>query len=84
MIDILKQRPTEFEIKKYALQLMEKTHSFAYTRNYLVNTERDARQEILKQGGNVRLEAILDFLRAEYVSEDGHSFERPDGKQHFA
>jgi geranylgeranyl diphosphate synthase type 3 len=62
LLNILRQRTNDVALKKYAVDLLQKTDSFRYTRDFLANVERDARLEIAKLGGNVHLEAILDYL----------------------
>lgn len=64
--DILKQRTTEFEVKKFAVQIMEKSGSFEYTRDYLRTTEQQVRSEIAKLGGNKLLGEIIDGLAVVY------------------
>ncbi|RUS29946.1 geranylgeranyl pyrophosphate synthetase [Jimgerdemannia flammicorona] len=62
MLNILKQRPQSIELKKFALQVMERTQSFEYTRRYLAEVEIRAREEITRLGGNKHLERIMDVL----------------------
>jgi len=62
LLNILRQRTTDVALKKYALDLLAKTDSFAYTRAFLAGIEREARDEIARLGGNVHLDAILDYL----------------------
>ncbi|KAI8072987.1 geranylgeranyl pyrophosphate synthase [Gongronella butleri] len=62
LLNILKQRSNSVELKQFALQLLEKTGTFAYCRTYLAQIEREARDEIAALGGNAKLEKIIDML----------------------
>ena len=53
-------------MKQFAVTLMERTGSFAYTEAYLHRIEEQARDEIQRLGGNSKLSGILDLLRGEY------------------
>ena len=60
--DILKQRTTDVDVKKYAVKLMQVTRSFEYTLDYLEKVEKRARDAIRELGGNLELEKVLDYL----------------------
>ncbi|CAG8645193.1 378_t:CDS:2 [Paraglomus brasilianum] len=62
LINILKQHTKSVEIKQYALKLMENTGSFEYTKRHLAKTEKSARDEIARLGGNPKLDKLLDLL----------------------
>ncbi|KAG0201005.1 geranylgeranyl pyrophosphate synthetase [Mortierella sp. NVP41] len=62
LLNILKQKPTEPELKVYAVSLMNKTKTFEYCRQQLALYEERAREEIRRLGGNARLEKIIDRL----------------------
>jgi len=62
LLNILKQRTNSRDLKEYALGVMERTGSFAYTRAYLGKTEQRAREELTRLGGNPALERLLDML----------------------
>ncbi|KAJ3130437.1 Geranylgeranyl pyrophosphate synthase [Nowakowskiella sp. JEL0407] len=66
MINILKRRSTDIELKKYAIELMKRTHSFVYTRHFLMKIEQQARDQIAELGGNNYLDEYLNYLRKEY------------------
>ncbi|KAJ3052512.1 Geranylgeranyl pyrophosphate synthase [Rhizophlyctis rosea] len=66
MISILKQRTTDNDVKKFAIQLMNKTKTFEYTCNYLSRIEQEARDEIRRLGGNDLLESYLTYLAKDY------------------
>lgn len=62
MLDILRQRTRDVEVKRYCITLLEKYGSFEYTRDTLIQLDRDARDEVERLGGNPHMEAILDEL----------------------
>ncbi|KAF9179103.1 geranylgeranyl pyrophosphate synthetase [Haplosporangium sp. Z 767] len=62
LLNILKQKPTEHEVKVYAVSLMNATKTFEYCRQMMSMYEERARQEIHRLGGNARLERIIDLL----------------------
>jgi len=62
LLKILKQKTEEVEIKKYALSLMEKTHSFEYTKKVLEEYREQITKSIRDLGGNPQLEAIMEAL----------------------
>lgn len=62
LLNILKQRSNSVELKQFALQLLEKTDTFNYCRQFLEVLEIEARQEIKLLGGNRMLEKIMDVL----------------------
>lgn len=72
LLNILKQRPTDVDIKKYAVEYMELAGSFAYTRARLDDVMREIRAEYARFPPNAALEAILDRLA---------SFERPQDER---
>ncbi|XP_035233350.1 geranylgeranyl pyrophosphate synthase-like isoform X2 [Stegodyphus dumicola] len=63
IMNIIRQRTTDVEIKKYAVDLMEKMGSFEYSRNVLKDLDTQARQEIARLGHNSFLIAVLDELK---------------------
>ncbi|GJJ69152.1 geranylgeranyl diphosphate synthase, type III [Entomortierella parvispora] len=62
LLNILKQKPTELELKQHAVKIMEETRTFAYCREQMSKYEDLTRAEILRLGGNARLERIVDLL----------------------
>lgn len=62
LLNILKQRSQSVELKQFALQLLDKTDTFNYCRQFLEVLETEARQEISALGGNRMLEKIMDAL----------------------
>lgn len=66
-LGVIRQRPTDVEIKKYAISLLKEAGSIEYTRQYLIQKETDARDEIKRLGGNQILEQMLTQLAVEYT-----------------
>lgn len=62
LLEILKQKTEDIELKKYALTIMEKTGSFEYTKKVLAECEVKIREELQKLGGNKMLEGLMDQL----------------------
>ncbi len=62
LLSILKQKPTDIELKKYAVKYMEQTGSFAYTRKVLEGLHAEIVQEIEKLGSNELLLTIVKLL----------------------
>jgi geranylgeranyl diphosphate synthase type 3 len=63
----LRSRTSEKEVKEYAIEIMEKSGSFAYTAQFLRRTEQQVREEIQRLGGNAKLERIIDQLSEDYL-----------------
>ncbi|XP_011303191.1 geranylgeranyl pyrophosphate synthase isoform X1 [Fopius arisanus] len=62
VMNILRQRTKDVEVKKYCVTLLEKFGSFAYTRTVLEELDRKARDEVERLGGNPLLVKVLDDL----------------------
>ncbi|KAG0305864.1 geranylgeranyl pyrophosphate synthetase [Dissophora globulifera] len=62
LLNILKQRPTEIELKRHAVKIIERNNSFAYCRQRLAEYKQIALAEIQRLGGNARLEVILNRM----------------------
>jgi len=62
LLKILKQKPTDVEIKRYALGIMEKTGSFEYTKVVLKEHEAKIMEELVKLGGNSTLTSLVEHL----------------------
>lgn len=67
-IEILRQRTTNVELKKYATDLMKSTGSFDYTRKTMDALDTEIRSELEKFGGNPYLIALLDELKKQVDS----------------
>ncbi|KAJ1972464.1 hypothetical protein H4R35_004662 [Dimargaris xerosporica] len=62
LTSILKQRTADADVKKYALKIMDRTGSFAYTLEYLQQCETTICRTIQSLGPNLLLEKVLDGL----------------------
>ncbi|XP_022188980.1 geranylgeranyl pyrophosphate synthase [Nilaparvata lugens] len=62
VINILRQRTRDLDVKKYCITLLDKFGSFHYTRETLQQLDEAARAEVSRLGGNPLMEAILDEL----------------------
>ncbi|KZC08587.1 Geranylgeranyl pyrophosphate synthase [Dufourea novaeangliae] len=60
LMNILRQRTKDIEVKRYCVNLLEKFGSFAYTRAVFEELDKKARNEIQRLGGNPLLIAFLD------------------------
>ncbi|KAL5509033.1 hypothetical protein EMCRGX_G004314 [Ephydatia muelleri] len=69
LLNILRQRTTDLDIKKYFLQCLEETGSFEYTRKVLLDLEQRCLSEIQKLGGNQPLEELILKLSHVYREE---------------
>jgi geranylgeranyl diphosphate synthase type 3 len=67
LVNILKQRSESIELKQFALQLLEKTNTFEYCRQFLADLEKEGRNEIEALGGNKMLSKIMDALSTSTV-----------------
>ncbi|KAJ3308497.1 Geranylgeranyl pyrophosphate synthase, partial [Blyttiomyces sp. JEL0837] len=70
LLNILKQRTTDVDVKKYAIGLMRKTGSFEVCVEKLRELERGSREEIRRLGGNAGLEEVLDWLAKDYRGQE--------------
>ncbi|XP_018027115.1 geranylgeranyl pyrophosphate synthase [Hyalella azteca] len=64
IINIIRQRPKDVEVKKYCVSLLQKYGSLAYTRDMLQQLDSQAREEVKKLGDNPMLVEILDTLQS--------------------
>ena len=62
-MNILRQRTTDIEVKKYCVSLLEKTGSFKYTLDVLEELDSKVRTEVAKLGGNENLIDLMDELK---------------------
>ena len=63
IMNIIRQRTNDLEVKKYCVSLLEKFGSFKYTLQIMDELDQKVRQEIDKLGGNVHLIALMDELK---------------------
>ncbi|XP_033643974.1 geranylgeranyl pyrophosphate synthase-like [Asterias rubens] len=66
VMNILRKRTTNNEIKKYCVDYLEKIGSFEYTKRVLADLEKKVLDEISKLGKNPHLEAMVDELSKVY------------------
>eukprot|EP01100_Stratorugosa_tubuloviscum_P016080 TRINITY_DN996_c0_g2_i1.p1 TRINITY_DN996_c0_g2~~TRINITY_DN996_c0_g2_i1.p1 ORF type:complete len:327 (+),score=130.78 TRINITY_DN996_c0_g2_i1:179-1159(+) len=77
LLNVLKQRTEDVEIKKYAVEYMKKTGSFSYTLNILKDIEKQINLSIEKFGGNKELEGMMqDLSISKYQNELNESNEK--------
>ncbi|XP_053989946.1 terpene synthase-like [Hylaeus volcanicus] len=62
IMNILIQRTSDINVKRYCAKLLEDFGSFAYTRNLLKGLDESVRTEIQRLGGNPALIKILDKI----------------------
>ena len=63
IMNIIRQRTNDLEVKKYCVTLLEKYGSFKYTVQVMEELDQKVRQEIAKLGGNAHLIALMDELK---------------------
>ncbi|XP_071107195.1 geranylgeranyl pyrophosphate synthase-like isoform X1 [Haliotis cracherodii] len=69
IINILRQRTTDNDLKKYCVDYMMKIGSFDYTKQTLVSLEQRALELIEEQGGNPTLSSLVGELKKVYTEE---------------
>ena len=62
-MNILRQRTTDIEVKKYCISLLEDAGSFKYSLKVLEELDSEIRNEIEKLGGNAVLVQLMDELK---------------------
>ncbi|XP_066602824.1 terpene synthase isoform X2 [Prorops nasuta] len=62
IMNILRQRTKNVEVKRYCVNLLEKFGSFEYTRKILEELDKKAREEVDRLGGNPLLTKVFDEL----------------------
>ncbi|KAI9487878.1 MAG: geranylgeranyl pyrophosphate synthase [Benjaminiella poitrasii] len=63
LLNIIAQKPTSVEVKKYALEVIKKNGSFEYVRGFLHEKEEEVLNEIKRLGGNPLLEKYVDTIK---------------------
>jgi geranylgeranyl diphosphate synthase type 3 len=63
LLNIVGQKPTNIEVKKYALEIIRKTGSFDYVRSFLEKKEKEMLNEIERLGGNPLLEKYIQTIQ---------------------
>jgi len=74
LLNIVKQKPEDEMLKRYAVQIMKETASFEYSISKLRESEKRMYQEMERLGGNEQLAKIVQALMKQ-VSVESHSFE---------
>ncbi|XP_031831300.1 geranylgeranyl pyrophosphate synthase quemao [Nomia melanderi] len=69
LMNILRQRSKDVEVKQYCVNLLDKFGSFTYTRTVLQELDRKAKAEVQRLGGNPLLMKLLDELK-NYKDDD--------------
>ncbi|EGB10073.1 hypothetical protein JL720_6258 [Aureococcus anophagefferens] len=69
LLNILKQRTENPDVKKHAVEHMASLGSFAYTRTALAKLKADIGAEIALLGGHARLAALMDKLDAQIADK---------------
>lgn len=62
ILDILKQRTKDVQVKRHCVELIEAAGSFEYTRNVLKQLSEEARAEVARLGPNEQMDALLSDL----------------------
>jgi len=70
VINILRQRTEDPTLKRFAVDCIERTGSFAYTRKVLMDLEAEGRAEIARLGGNAMLSALFTKLGTLYHPDE--------------
>ncbi|XP_012283445.1 geranylgeranyl pyrophosphate synthase isoform X1 [Orussus abietinus] len=70
IMNILRQRTKDVDVKGYCVNLLEKFGSFSYTRKVLKELDKKARDEVERLGGNPLLMDVLDELLAWKKTKD--------------
>ncbi|KAL9540051.1 hypothetical protein MBANPS3_009907 [Mucor bainieri] len=69
LLNIISQKPTSIEVKKYALEVIRKAGSFEYVREFLRQKENESLEEIKRLGGNPLLEKYIETIRMEATTD---------------
>jgi geranylgeranyl diphosphate synthase type 3 len=67
LINILRQRTEDVDVKRYFIHYLETAGSFEYTKKVLLGLEEQALDEISRLGGNPVLSSLFERLRTVYV-----------------
>ncbi|KAL0076795.1 geranylgeranyl pyrophosphate synthetase [Phycomyces blakesleeanus] len=62
LLNIISQKPTSIEVKKYALEIIRRTGSFEHVKSFLAAKEIEMQEEIERLGGNPLLEKVVSGL----------------------
>lgn len=84
LLNILKQRTEDVDVKRYAQSVMRETGSFKYTRAKCTSLKNECIQHIEELGGNPPLLKVIDLLDSQLdalSSETSFSPQRKRGPQ---
>lgn len=70
ILNIVKQHTTDRDVKKYAVDYMERIGTFSYTRKVLAKLERQALKAVEDLGGNEKMVNIIKALAIELTKDD--------------
>ncbi|KAK7604807.1 hypothetical protein V9T40_005993 [Parthenolecanium corni] len=62
IINILRQRTTDVEVKRHCIKLLDKFGSFDHTRTVLLNIDKSIREEVQRIGENPLMISLIDEL----------------------
>jgi len=68
LINILKQKTEDPSLKKFAVEQMERTGSFEYTRKRIGTLYDNVKKEIEKLGGNQELEQVIEEVNKQALA----------------
>lgn len=66
LVDILRQRTHDVEVKKYCITLLEKLGSFRYTRNVLESLDEEARAEV-NESNHLFVNMLVELYMKYYI-----------------
>ncbi|XP_076646183.1 geranylgeranyl pyrophosphate synthase quemao isoform X2 [Halictus rubicundus] len=76
LMNILRQRTKDIDVKRYCINLLEKFGSFAYTKAVLEELDQKARNEIQRLGGNPLLITLLDEILLNFKDNNATMLKR--------
>ncbi|XP_076289274.1 geranylgeranyl pyrophosphate synthase quemao isoform X2 [Lasioglossum baleicum] len=76
LMNILRQRTKDIDVKHYCINLLEKFGSFAYTEAVLEELDKKARNEIQRLGGNPLLISLLDEILLDFKDKNSTVLKR--------
>ncbi|XP_032820725.1 geranylgeranyl pyrophosphate synthase isoform X1 [Petromyzon marinus] len=69
VLSILRKRTEDIDVKRYCVEHLERLGSFEYTRQTLLQLEKQAYKQIAELGGNPLLEALVKHLAEIFQQE---------------
>lgn len=77
LVQILKKRTEDVEVKKFAVRLMHKKGSFRYTYNVLQRLYHDITKQLRELGGHKALQGLMEGLHSQVENADD-THDEPD------